>query len=77
MVSGDSNLDVQLKDGKQMLAISDGMGSGISANKSSNTVIDMLQKLLSNGFNKEVSIGLINSSINSISEYNKHASYVT
>ena len=63
-ISGDNHLITKLKDDKYMMAISDGMGSGISANKSSNTVIDMLQKLLSNGFNKEVSIGLINSSIN-------------
>lgn len=47
-----------------MLAISDGMGSGVSANKSSQTVINMLKRLLTNGFDKEVSIGLINSAIN-------------
>ena len=46
-----------------MLAISDGMGSGKKAKKSSKTVINMLEKLLTNGFDKEVSIGLINSSI--------------
>ena len=63
-VSGDNNLSQKLVDGKYMLAISDGMGSGKQANKSSNTVISMLKKLLSNGFDKEVSIGLINSSIN-------------
>ena len=63
-ISGDNNLVTKLEDGKYMLAISDGMGSGVQANKSSNTVINMLKKLLTNGFNKEVSIGLINSSIN-------------
>lgn len=63
-ISGDNNLTQKLEDGKYMLAISDGMGSGKQANKSSNTVISMLQKLLSSGFDKEVSIGLINSSIN-------------
>ena len=47
-----------------MLAISDGMGSGKQANQSSGTVISMLKKMLSNGFDKEVSIGLINSAIN-------------
>ena len=47
-----------------MIAISDGMGSGTQANKSSKTVISMLEKLLTNGFDKETSIGLINSSIN-------------
>ena len=63
-ISGDNHTETKLQDGKYMLAISDGMGSGKEANKSSKTVINMLEKLLSNGFNKEVSIGLINSSIN-------------
>lgn len=63
-ISGDSNLITKLEDGKYMLAISDGMGSGTQANKSSNTVISMLKKMLTNGFDKEVSIGLINSAIN-------------
>ena len=63
-ISGDNNITTKLEDGKYMVAISDGMGSGEQANKSSSTVISMLKKLLTNGFNKEVSIGLINSSIN-------------
>lgn len=63
-ISGDSNIITKLEDGKYMLAISDGMGSGVNANKSSKTVINMLEKLLTNGFDKEVSIGLINSAIN-------------
>lgn len=63
-ISGDNNISLKLKDGKYMMAISDGMGSGAEANKSSKTVINMLERLLSNGFDKEVSIGLINSAIN-------------
>ena len=63
-MSGDSNLITKLEDGKIMLAISDGMGSGMQANKSSSIVINMLKKMLTNGFDKEVSIGLINSAIN-------------
>lgn len=63
-ISGDSHLQTKLEDGKYMMAISDGMGSGAQANKSSETVINMLQKLLISGFDKEVSIGLINSAIN-------------
>ncbi len=63
-VSGDNNIITKLEDGKHMLAISDGMGSGKQANKSSSTVISMLKKMLTNGFDKEVSIGLINSAIN-------------
>ena len=37
---------------------------GEKAAKSSSTVINMLKKMLTTGFNKDVSIGLINSAIN-------------
>ena len=47
-----------------MMAISDGMGSGAKAKHSSQTVIKMLKRLLTTGFDKDVSIGLINSSVN-------------
>lgn len=63
-VSGDSSVNTKLHDGKYMIAISDGMGSGEKAKKSSNTVIQMLQRLLTTGFDNEVSIGLINSAVN-------------
>jgi len=63
-ISGDSFCDIRLKDGKYMLALSDGMGSGTNAKKSSSTVIQMLKKLLTSGFDKNVSIGLINSAVN-------------
>ena len=63
-VSGDSYVQTKLRDGKYMMAISDGMGSGPRAKKSSSTVIKMLKRLLTTGFDKDVSIGLINSSVN-------------
>ena len=63
-VSGDSNIKTRLNDGKYMIAISDGMGSGKEAKKSSSTVIQMLKRLLTTGFDSEVSIGLINSAVN-------------
>ena len=63
-VSGDSSVQTKLHDGKYMMAISDGMGSGPRAKKSSSTVIKMLKRLLTTGFDKDVSIGLINSSVN-------------
>lgn len=37
---------------------------GVKANKSSSTVIKMLKDMLTTGFDKDVSIGLINSAIN-------------
>jgi len=62
-VSGDSGLQTKLKDGKYLLAISDGMGSGLMARKSSQIAIKMLERLLDSGFNKKTSIDLINSTI--------------
>lgn len=63
-VSGDSSITTKLHDGKYMMAISDGMGSGQMAKKSSSTVIQMLKRLLTTGFEKDISIGLINSAVN-------------
>ena len=63
-ISGDSNIRTKLHDGKYMIAISDGMGSGPEAQKSSSTVIQMLKRLLTTGFDNDVSIGLINSAVN-------------
>ena len=62
-VSGDSILNIKLKDGKNLIAISDGMGSGPEARKSSQIAIKMLERLLSSGFNKDTSIELINNAI--------------
>lgn len=64
-VSGDSSLQISLEDGKYLMAISDGMGSGPNARKSSQIAIKMLGRLLSNGFDKETSIELINNTISS------------
>ncbi len=63
-VSGDSYIRVKLEDGKYLVAISDGMGSGREAKKSSEVALKMLEKLLKEGFDKEASISLINSTIN-------------
>ena len=60
-VSGDSILKTKLKDGKYLLAISDGMGSGPEARKSSQIVTKMLKRLLDSGFERETAIDLINS----------------
>jgi stage II sporulation protein E len=62
-VSGDSTLKVKLKDGKILVAISDGMGSGPEARKSSQIAIKMLERLLASGFDKDLSIELINTAI--------------
>ena len=67
-VSGDSILKEKLKDGKYLLAISDGMGSGEKARNSSQIVITMLKKLLNSGFDKDTSVELINSNLLNVSD---------
>lgn len=63
LVSGDSNVQTRLDDGKYLIAISDGMGSGPEAKKASQTAIKMLNRMLSSGFDKDTSMELINSSM--------------
>ena len=62
-ISGDSLLNIRLKDGKYLVALSDGMGSGEDARQSSNKALKMLENLLLSGFDKKTSIELINSSL--------------
>lgn len=72
-ISGDSNIQTGLEDGKYLIAISDGMGSGKTARKSSSMAISMLNKLLSSGFDKDTSLRLINSVLSSINEEDMYA----
>lgn len=62
-ISGDSILNIRLKDGKILIAISDGMGTGIEARKSSEQSLRMLESLLLSGFDKSISLDLINTSL--------------
>ncbi|MBR2787015.1 MAG: SpoIIE family protein phosphatase [Clostridia bacterium] len=62
-VSGDTSIQTRLEDGKYLLALSDGMGSGPEARKSSKIAIKMLERLLTSGFKKDTSIKLINSTL--------------
>lgn len=60
-VSGDSYLIEELQDLKNISVISDGEGNGRNASKSSKNVIDMLERLLSGGFDECGAIEIINS----------------
>ena len=62
-LSGDSTLTVRLKDGKYLLAISDGMGSGKEARDSSLNALRLLENLLLSGFDKDISLDLINNAL--------------
>ena len=72
-ISGDSSTQIKLQDGKYLLAISDGMGSGEKAKKSSKMAINLLEKLLASGFDKESSIELINTALNTKFEEDMYA----
>ena len=62
-ISGDSTLTVRLKDGKYLVAISDGMGSGEEAKTSSSNALRLLENLLLSGFDKDISLDLINNAL--------------
>ena len=67
-ISGDSLLQIRLNDGKYLVALSDGMGTGPDARKSSQIAIKMLERLLMSGFDKDTSIDLINTTIMNANE---------
>ena len=58
---GDSTTIKKLKDGKILVALSDGMGSGEVAARNSKKVVLNLEKFLDTGFEEERAIKLINS----------------
>ncbi|MDR2183914.1 MAG: stage II sporulation protein E [Clostridiales bacterium] len=61
--SGDSFCVVQLKDGRCVAALSDGMGSGGRAKDESETAIELLEELMERGFEQEIALRLINSAL--------------
>ncbi len=73
IISGDSTIQTKLEDGKYLLAISDGMGSGPEARKSSKIAIKMLERLLTSGFNKDTALKLINTTISDNTDEDMYA----
>jgi stage II sporulation protein E len=63
-VSGDCSLQIKLADGKYLLAIADGMGSGEKARDCSKITLRLIKQMLAAGFDKEQSIQMINSRLN-------------
>jgi len=62
-VCGDTYLQMELSDLRKLTVISDGVGSGEDASKSSTAVINILERLLSGGFSEEKAIEIVNSII--------------
>ncbi|MDF2556811.1 MAG: spoIIE [Bacillales bacterium] len=61
LISGDSYTVVELGKGKQVLAISDGMGNGVRAHEESAETLKLLHKILASGIDEKVAIRSINS----------------
>lgn len=62
-VSGDTYSFNKLDNGRFMLAISDGMGIGEEAAEESDATISLLEQLLGAGFDKDITIKTINSTL--------------
>ena len=60
-VSGDNYTFMELNDKKYVLGLSDGMGSGKTADRNSKIAVDLLEKFMDSGFDKDIAIKLINS----------------
>ncbi len=60
-ICGDSFTIATLKEGKELIALSDGMGIGEQAMTESQTAVRLLESLLSSGFTREVALKTINS----------------
>ena len=62
-ISGDNFSLRHCREGQFIGALSDGMGSGITAYRESELVIDLLEQFLEAGFSKETAVRMINSAL--------------
>ena len=62
-LSGDNFSFLPLQDGRFVMSLSDGMGSGTVACKESEMVIDLMEKFLEAGFHPDTSIRMMNSAM--------------
>ena len=62
-VSGDNFAFMTKDSGQVFMSLSDGMGSGVTASKESELVIELLEQFLESGFKKETAVKMINSAM--------------
>ena len=62
-ISGDNFTLMEMPGGRQVAALSDGMGSGEEACRESTLVIELLEELLSAGFPEKTAIQMINTTL--------------
>lgn len=63
IVSGDTYTSVDLGNGRHAVAVSDGMGNGERARRESKAAIELLKKLLKAGFDEQLAIKTVNSTL--------------
>ncbi|NCC43749.1 MAG: stage II sporulation protein E [Clostridia bacterium] len=61
-ISGD-NYACTSTDGQFVMCLSDGMGSGIEANRESETVVELLEQFVTSGFSRETAARMVNSAL--------------
>jgi len=71
IVNGDSYAFINTNDGKFVVALSDGMGSGEKAAFQSRATINLIEQFMETGFDKDITIRLINGilALNSSDDY--------
>ncbi len=69
-VSGDSFAFQMLDDGRCIMIVSDGMGSGYSACKESEMVIDLIEKFMESGFRPDTALQMMNSAMVTHGDHN-------
>jgi len=62
-ISGDNFMMMELRGGRQGVALSDGMGSGAEACRESTLVVELLEELLDAGFPEKTAVQMINSTL--------------
>ncbi|MDO5363216.1 MAG: SpoIIE family protein phosphatase [Eubacteriales bacterium] len=62
-VSGDNYICRQEEDGKFVMCLSDGMGSGMEACRESEVVVELLEQFLESGFSQETAARMVNSAL--------------
>lgn len=62
-VSGDNYICSQGENGRFVMCLSDGMGSGLDACRESETVVELLEQFLESGFSQETAARMVNSAL--------------
>lgn len=62
-VSGDNYSFIRLSGGRVIMTITDGMGSGLSAYKESEKVIELIEQFVQAGFREDMALRIVNSTL--------------